>query len=181
MVLEGLDNVEVRTFAFREAVLAVELELGSDHRVLTPAVHVEGSLGENEGSRIRDVRTGFAAGADSLEDTSSVGNTPITSGESGSGGGGVVDGTRHLEETRGVDEGIGSGGFGRATESVDGVGKSIDGIGVVEGLSTEGSVEGRTTLQGSAVVNVGIRLDNPDQLLAGVVEVELDLVGRGTD
>ena len=35
--------------------------------------------------------------------------------------------------------------------------------------------------QGSAVVNIGIRLDNPDKLLARVVEVELDLVGRGTD
>ena len=34
--------------------------------------------------------------------------------------------------------------------------------------------------EGRAVVNVSIRLHNPDELLHGVVEVELDLVGRGT-
>jgi len=36
-------------------------------------------------------------------------------------------------------------------------------------------------LQRRAVVNVGIGLDNPDELLAGVVEVELDLVTGRTD
>jgi hypothetical protein len=40
VVLERLDNIEVRTFALREAVLAVELKLSSDDRVLTPAVEV---------------------------------------------------------------------------------------------------------------------------------------------
>ena len=35
--------------------------------------------------------------------------------------------------------------------------------------------------KGSTVVNVGIRLNNPDELLAWVVEVELNLVGRGTN
>ena len=56
MVLEGLDNVEVGALALREAVLAVELELGSDDGVLTPAVHGEGGLGENEGAGIRNGR-----------------------------------------------------------------------------------------------------------------------------
>jgi len=64
---------------------------------------------------------------------------------------------------------------------VDGVGKSIDGIGVVEGLGTKSLVKDVATLEGRAVVNVGIGLNNPDELLARVVEVELDLVGGGSN
>jgi hypothetical protein len=64
------------------------------------------------------------------------------------------------------------------TESVDGIGKSIDGVGVVEGLGTKKPVKKLTALEGRAVVNVLIGLDNPDKLLNGVVKVELDLIGR---
>ena len=53
VVLEGLNNIEVRTLTLGEAVLAVKLELGSDHRVLTPAVHVKGRLCQHEGTSIR--------------------------------------------------------------------------------------------------------------------------------
>jgi hypothetical protein len=59
---------------------------------------------------------------------------------------------------------------------VDSVGKSIDGVRVVEGLGTKSAVEDSTGIEGRAVVNVGIGLNDPDKLLAGVVEVELDLV-----
>ena len=54
MVLEGLDNVEVRTLSLRDSVLAVKLELSGDDGVLAPAVHVEGSLGEDKGASVRD-------------------------------------------------------------------------------------------------------------------------------
>ena len=64
---------------------------------------------------------------------------------------------------------------------MDGVRKSIYGIGVVERLGTECLVKKTASLQRSTVVNIGIRLDNPDKLFARVVEVELDLVGRRTD
>jgi len=180
VVLEGLDDVEVRAFAFREAVLAVQLELGSHHGVLTPAVHVDGSLSKHEGASIRDIRARLTS---SSVGGKHAGISPITltKVDGASGVGGEIDGTGHLEETRAVDEGIGSRGLGGSTESVDGVGKSIDGISVVEGLSTEGLVEGGGSVQRGAVVHVGIGLDNPDQLLAGVVEVELDLVGRRTN
>ena len=57
VVLVGLDNVKVGTLTLGEAVLAVELQLGSYNRVLTPAVHVKGSLGKNECSGIRESRT----------------------------------------------------------------------------------------------------------------------------
>ena len=48
MVLEGLDNVEVRSLSLGDTILSVKLELSGDDGVLSPAVHVEGSLGEDE-------------------------------------------------------------------------------------------------------------------------------------
>jgi len=64
---------------------------------------------------------------------------------------------------------------------MDSVGKSIDGISVVERLGTKSLEKSLTTLKGRTVINIGIRLDNPDEFLTRVVEVQLDLVGRGTD
>jgi hypothetical protein len=58
VVLPGLDNIEVRSFAFREAILAVELELGSDDGVLAPTVHVQSGLGKNECTSIADKGAG---------------------------------------------------------------------------------------------------------------------------
>ena len=57
VVLVWLNKVEVGTFTLTEAVLSVKLKLSGDDRVLTPAVHVKGSLGENIGSGIRYGRT----------------------------------------------------------------------------------------------------------------------------
>ena len=54
--LVRLDPREVGSFALREAVLAVKLELSGNNGVLAPAVHVEGRLGEDEGAGIRDGR-----------------------------------------------------------------------------------------------------------------------------
>jgi hypothetical protein len=82
-----------------------------------------------------------------------------------------------------TDEGVrimGSNSI-RSTESMDGVGEGINGISVVEGLGTKNLEEEGIANKGRAVVNVLIRLDNPNQLLDGVIEVELDLVGGRTD
>ena len=155
MVLEGLDNIEVRPLTLREAVLAVELELGSDDGVLAPTVHVEGSLGENEGSGIRNVGSGGSSAIGAIETREGTGAPLLLSGKaillevSGAlSAVGVRDelnatikGTSHLEETVGGNEGIGALGLQRSTESVDRVGEGIDGIGVVEGLGTEALVE----------------------------------------
>jgi len=154
VVLVGLDGIKVRSLTLREAVLAVKLKLGGHDRVLTPAVHVKGSLSKDEGSGIRETR--------------STGGS-INSGD--------ISGVAHLEHTTRDDGGVG----GLTTEGVDGVGKSINGVSVVEWLSTKGLVKSGSTLKGGAVVHVGIRLDNPHKLLTGVVEVQLDLVGRRTD
>jgi hypothetical protein len=53
VVLVRLNEVEVSSFALREAVLSVKLELSSDNRVHTPAVKGERSLGKNESTGIR--------------------------------------------------------------------------------------------------------------------------------
>jgi len=174
VVLEGLDLVKVSALALRKAVLAVKLELGGDHGVLTPAVHVKGRLRQHEGSSIRHIG---AVDGGAVE--SGVGSrAPLLVGAKA---GVVVHSASLLEEARGVDEAGGAGGLLGTTESVDGVGESVDGVGVVEGLGAQGAVEHAGTIQGGAVVNVGVGLDNPDELLAGVVEVQLDLIGRRAD
>jgi hypothetical protein len=61
------------------------------------------------------------------------------------------------------------------------VGKSINSICVVERLSTKNLEKGGVTFQRSTVIYISIRLDNPYKFLTGVVEVKLDLVGRGTN
>jgi len=52
VVLVWLHCVEVCPLTLREAVLPVELELGGHDRVLPPAVKVESSLREHEGTRV---------------------------------------------------------------------------------------------------------------------------------
>ena len=59
---------------------------------------------------------------------------------------------------------------------MDRVGKGIDGVRVVEGLSTEGAEKGRAGQKGRAIVDVGVGLHNPHEFLYWVVKVELDLV-----
>jgi hypothetical protein len=53
VVLPRLYLVKIGALALREAILAVKLELSSDHWVLTPAVHVKRCLGEDESASIR--------------------------------------------------------------------------------------------------------------------------------
>jgi len=174
VVLERLDNVEVGSFTLRETVLAVKLELGSDDRVLTPAVHVKGSLGKHEGAGIGNTRGKRGGGSE----RGKVGSGTLPLGRDLD-----VSGTGHLEKTRGVDELIASGtaGLGRASECVDGIRKGIKSISVVERLGTKSAEKDGSGIKGGTVVNVGIRLDNPDKLLHRVVEVKLDLVGGGAN
>ena len=61
---------------------------------------------------------------------------------------------------------------------MDSVGKSVKGIGVVKGLGAQHLEEHAVAHQGRAVINVLIGLHNPDELLNGVVKVQLNLVGR---
>jgi len=179
VVLVGLDNVEVGTFTLRETILAVELELGSDDGVEAPAVHIEGSLGENEctsigheGTSVDTQLTGSTLGSKGLVCSGRVSRSGVTSTN--------ITSTCILEETT-RDEGRWARDLSGSTEGVNGIGKGINGIGIVEGLGTECAEKGGVADEGRAVVDVGIGLNNPDKLLARVVEVELDLVGGRTD
>ena len=170
MVLEGLDNVEVGSLSLGDTILSVKLELSGDDGVLSPAVHVEGGLSEDECAGIRHI--GSSGGSTVLVE--GAGCVPVLGGSSSTGNK-AVKSTGHLEDVSG-DESVGAGCLGGASEDVDGVGEGIDGVGVVEGLRSENLVEDVAGLEGTAVINVGIGLDDPDELLAGVVEVDLDLV-----
>ena len=178
VVLVRLNEVEVGTLALGEAVLAVKLELSSHDGVLTPAVHVERSLGEDESAGIRDTRK--TASAEVGQVVSGIGgSTPESRTSSASVD---VGGTSIGEETGSTD--VRAGGEGNTVvgaESHDSVGEGIDSVGVVEGLSAEQAVKNGVGLKRRAVINVLVGLDDPDKLLNGVVEVELDLVGRGTN
>ena len=197
VALVRLNPREVGSLTLREAVLAVELQLGSDNGILAPAVHVQRGLSEHEGAGIRDGGVDVGVGTD--------GGDTIGGGKSGStkvglvvgvtrsvpvsSAAGSIHGTGSLEETLAVNEGVLSdegagvsmGNSIRSTESMDGVGEGVNGISVVEGLGTQNLEEEGVAHKGRAVVDVLIRLDNPNQLLDGVVEVELDLVGGRTD
>ena len=143
MVLERLNNIEVGSLTLGEAILAVKLELGRDDGVLSPAVHREGSLGEDEGAGIGD--SGLFRGVD-LKRKSGL-------------------------EKLFVDERGGSLNRGISAERLDRVGEGINGIRVVEGLGAEGLEEDLAADEGGAVIDVGVRLHNPDQFLAGMVKI----------
>ncbi len=181
VVLPRLNEVEVSSFALREAILAVKLELGSDDWVLTPAVHVERSLGEDKGAGIRDTGgdTGRSAEVGEVVSASSAGVSPVPPR---SAGGIDILCASVGEEARSADvrtSAVGDSVVG--AEGHNGVGEGIHCVGVVEGLGAEKAVENGAFLERRAVVNVLVGLDDPDELLNGVVEVELDLVGGRAD
>ena len=195
--LVRLDPREVGSFALREAVLAVELELRGDDGVLSPAVHVEGGLGENERSGIGDagvdiVVIGIRKDGIQLRNLNTaevdlvvrVGRSVPVSSETGLGEGSrlVIEGTSIREEAVGINVSTAvRRNSGRAAERVDGVRESVNRISVVEGLGSKNLEEKGIAREGRAIIDVLIGLDNPNKLLHGVVEVELDLVGGGTD
>ena len=147
VVLEGLDNIEVVALTLREAVLAVKLELGRDDGVLTPAVHIEGGLRENEGAGIGDVGLGNGGAVKTREGTSAplLLRSKAVIGKRDSGARDIlntsISSTGHLEEAVGGNEAVGTRGLVGATEGVDRIGEGIDRISVVEGLGTEALVE----------------------------------------
>jgi hypothetical protein len=199
--LVRLNPREVRTFTLRKAVLSVKLELSGDDGILSPAVHVQRGLREDEGTGIRDTRVILVTARllegsnDRSRETSGVqgdlvashiylivrigGTVPVSSETSA---GNVIHSTSVLEKTTGINVSTGiSSNRLRTSESVDSIGESIDGISVVEGLGTEDLEEESIASQRRAVVNVLVRLYNPDKLLNGVVKVELNLVTRRTN
>ena len=148
--LVRLDPREVRTFTLRESVLAVKLELSGDDGVLSPAMHVQRGLREDKGAGIRDARVVIVrVMINNHTRSNSVGGEsraakvnlivgvrltmPVSRGSEGN-----INSAGVLEHTVGINVSTGILGNGSgATESVDSIGQSINGISVVEGLGTE--------------------------------------------
>ena len=219
VALVGLDPREVRALTLREAVLAVELELGNDDGVLAPTVHVEGGLREHKGAGVRDSRALVEVGGADVRGERNARSSGLlleldvlgvvrVSGKLGTGLGkgvqaakvGARVGVRGsvpvageeklgrlrksaglLENTLGADVAVLALELLGSAERVDGVGQRVNGVRVVERLGTENLEENRVAKERRAVIDVLIGLDNPDKLLHGVVEVELDLIGRRTN
>ena len=181
VVLEGLDNVEVRSLSLGDSVLSVELQLGSDNRVLTPAVHVEGSLSKHIGAGIGNIGSVVGATSNSAEHIVSASVIDVGTALEGSARGNkTVKGASHLEDTS-TNEGTGTRNGILTTKDVDSRGEGINGVSVVKRLRSKDLVKGIAADQRTAIIDVGIGLNNPDEFLARVVEVNLDLVGRRSD
>ena len=173
VVLVRLDKVEVRSFALAEAVLAVKLKFACYNRVLSPAVHVQGSLGKNEHASVGET-VGDGAGNGSAN--RAVGR--------GHGAGKIlrdIEWQGVVEETRSIDHSGGAALLVGRSVGQDRVGECINSVGVVEWLCAEGLVHEAALQEGVAVSDVGVRLNDENQLFARVVEIELDLVARGSD
>jgi hypothetical protein len=145
VVLVRLDKVEVCTFTLGEAILTIKLELTSDNRVLTPAMHVDGCLGKNECTGIRDTRVHeFIAsiGCEIRVGVLSIGFAPVITRSACK-----IDGTSIVEHIV-IDVGLSclSNSIG-STEGMDGVGKNVNSISVVERLCTKNLVKRLATLK----------------------------------
>jgi hypothetical protein len=182
--------------------LAVKLELSSDDWVLAPAMHVQRGFSKNEGSRIRNTGINIVRSITVLKGsnksrikTSGIQRNLRTSEVwfivrimravpvSSEGFRDIsIHSTCVLEKTTGINEGTGIMSDGlRTSEGMDSVRKSINGVSVVEWLCTKNLEEKSITNKGGTVINILIRLDNPDEFLHRVVEVQLDLVRGGTN
>jgi len=151
VVLVRLDDVKVRSFALRETILSIELELSSDDRIFTPAMHVESSFSKNESSRIRNIGSTCGGSVLSIKrniSTRSARSRSIvvpalaTCGRTDN----SIHGSRHLEKVIG-DECTGTIKFLRSAKGMDGIRKSIDRIGVVERLSSKSAEKSGISLK----------------------------------
>jgi len=173
VVLERLHQIEVGPLTLREAVLSVELELGSDHWVLSPAVHAERSLGEHEGTRVRNKRL-----IPDAAERGPAGPVPAIGVRAGRPRSAVLC-LRTWVDEKSADNELAAPGGVDTTKGVVGIGERVNAISVVEWLYTKRLVQLLTSLVLLAAVHEVILLDSEDKLFARVVEVELDFVARG--
>ena len=152
---EGLNEIEVGSLALREAILAVELELGGDDWVLAPTVEGESGLREDEGAGIADERLlGVAgrlgkvvlvgtSGSDTrVSSVSGVYPPVIIGGVNGVDEGGR--GARGLPGEINVGPTIKSGSVGEETVDIDKVvvGRSTDTLGASNRVGTTKGMDG---------------------------------------
>ena len=178
VVLEGLDAVEVGTLTLRETVLSIELELGDLNGVLTLAAHtrVEDDLGEqvvNTRLELNSASLVIAVGTEQRR------HVRQSSNSSKNGRRLRYTATGTTSNVRGILHVV-----VRSTSAIQGTRQEThdqtlraEVVGVVERL---GSSDGRNPRRVRAV-DERVTLDDPEELLDGVVKVQLDLVGRARD
>jgi hypothetical protein len=174
VVLLRLDNAEVAALALREAVLAVELELGDLDGVLALALNTrrEDDLGEEVVRRgLEETRRVVVGRIQERRVQESTTRRDANTRREGS-----ID-RRSANRRRGTRR---RRRISKRAAAEDVHDDTLRGpvIRVVERLGTEDLTDDRRTRR---AVNERVALDNPDELLDGVVEVELDLVRRGRD
>jgi len=182
VVLVGLHVREITSLALREAILAVELQLGDLSRALTRAA----SAGVEDDLREEVVRRVLKQVLLVVTKVTKVGIEPRrtrqgrTDGDTHTrevGTRRVAENGRHLETTRHV--GSLAAAQGATGENVHDHTLRREVVGVVERLAAvDLSDVGRGRL---GAVDEGIALDDPHELLHRVVEVQLDLVRARRD
>ncbi len=184
VVLPGLHLVEVRSLALVEAILTVELHLGDLDRVLAVALDTRSQNDLRQqvvGRALEQLVVGVpvAVGIDARVDAE-IGTVCLSQTHHRS----TPATTRRCTGTRGGREGWNARAVGircQTTASQD-VGDDTlrrPVIRVVERLLTRRL--GNPGHRGRVAVNERITLAHPNQLLHGVVEVHLNLVGRRRD
>jgi len=191
VVLPRLHLVEVAALALVEAVLAVELHLGNLHGVLALALDVGGEddLGEQvvrgaleevvrtrRAIRLVDARARRQTRTDRDTEASDLG---LVVGEASDARTRASRGRERRDRRTRLTTNTNVGRQGAAAEHRRHDALRGPVVGVVERLLAQGLHDPRR--RGGVAVNERVALDNPDQLLDGVVEVHLDLVGRGSD
>ena len=176
VVLERLDAVEVASLTLREAVLAVELELRHFRRVLALALHArrEHHLREQVVRRVlveRCLVVAARAGVRVEPRRATQRGAHLDTHTREVGARGTIRRRRHHVRRRTATQ--------RATrEDVRHHALRGEVVRVVEGLHAVHLLD--EDLVGRAI-HIRVALDNPHELLDGVVEVQLDLVRRGRD
>jgi len=186
VVLVRLHAGEVASLALREAVLAVELQLGNLHRVLALAANarLEDNLGEQVVRRVlkhhrllgcrrrerRDTRVEPRGAAQRRANRDAQTRDVRARG--------TVAGGRKHRCVLGRLRAARASAQTAAREDVHHDALRAEVICVVEGLHAVHLSDKRLE---RGAVHVGVALDNPHQLLHRVVEVQLDLVGRRRD
>jgi len=176
MVLERLHAVEVAALALREAVLAVELELGNLHRVLALALDArrEDDLREEVVGRVLEHNRGVVA------TRADVRVQPRGTRQRGA----RLDAETREVRARGAITRRRWHRRGRTTaeraaaEHIHHDALRGEVVGVVEWLA---AVHLNNRGLAGRAVDERVALDNPHKLLDGVVEIELDLVRRRRD
>jgi len=193
VVLPGLHLVEVATLTLIEAVLAVELHLGDLHGVLALALDVRGEddLGQQVvGRALEEVRVlGQASSIVDLRARRQAGTRCGTEARQVRGVHAAERTRRSTGSRREIPCGDTRGTRGERRRAVGGERAAAEDrrddalrrpvVGVVEGLLAQGLLDPRR--RGGVAVDERVTLDNPHQLLDGVVEVHLDLVRGGRD